>query len=54
VRNIEPAISVNNLTKHYGDLTALNSISFDVPLGSVFARAVYREKEQPRQRRMDG
>jgi ABC-2 type transport system ATP-binding protein len=36
VRNIEPAISVNNLTKHYGDLTALNSISFDVPLGSVF------------------
>jgi len=36
VRNIEPAISVNNLIKHYGDLTALNSISFDVPRGSVF------------------
>ena len=36
MRNIEPAISVNNLIKHYGDLTALNSISFDVPRGSVF------------------
>ncbi len=36
VRNIEPAISVTNLTKHYGSLTALNGISFDVQRGSIF------------------
>jgi len=30
------AISVRNLTKHYGDITAVNNVSFDVPRGSVF------------------
>jgi ABC-2 type transport system ATP-binding protein len=36
MRNMELAISVNNLTKHYDGLTALNGVSFDVPRGSVF------------------
>ena len=36
MRNIELAISVNNLTKHYDGLTALNGVSFDVSRGSVF------------------
>ena len=36
MRNMELAISVNNLTKHYDGLTALNGVSFDVPRRSVF------------------
>ena len=31
------AISVENLTKRYGDLTAVNGISFDVKRGEIFA-----------------
>jgi ABC-2 type transport system ATP-binding protein len=31
------AISVENLTKRYGDLTAVNEISFDVKSGEIFA-----------------
>ena len=30
-------ISVKNLTKKYGDFTAVNDVSFDVPAGSTFA-----------------
>lgn len=29
-------LSVQNLTKHYGKIRALNGVSFDVPKGSVF------------------
>ena len=29
-------LSVQNLTKHYGKIRALNNVSFDVPKGSVF------------------
>ncbi|HEX8314660.1 MAG TPA: ATP-binding cassette domain-containing protein [Flavisolibacter sp.] len=29
-------LSVQNLTKHYGKIRALNGVSFDVPTGSVF------------------
>lgn len=29
-------LSVQNLTKHYGSIRALNGVSFDVPKGSVF------------------
>jgi len=32
-----PAISVKNLTKKYGRVTAVDDISFEVPAGSVFA-----------------
>ena len=32
-----PAISVKNLTKRYGRVTAVDDISFEVPAGSVFA-----------------
>lgn len=31
------AISVENLTKQYGDLMAVNDISFDVKRGEIFA-----------------
>ena len=31
------AISVEHLTKRYGDLTAVNGISFDVKRGEIFA-----------------
>lgn len=31
------SISVKNLTKKYGDLVAVNDVSFDVPAGSTFA-----------------
>ena len=31
------AISVENLTKRYGELTAVNGISFDVKRGEIFA-----------------
>ena len=30
-----PAISVNNLSKRYGDVLAVNSASFEVPLGTI-------------------
>ncbi len=33
----EVSISVENLTKKYGDLTAVNNISFDVHRGEIFA-----------------
>ncbi len=33
----DSAISVNNLTKKFGDLTAVDSVSFEVPKGSTFA-----------------
>jgi ABC-2 type transport system ATP-binding protein len=35
--NPNSRISVKNLTKKYGDLVAVNDISFDVPAGSTFA-----------------
>jgi ABC-2 type transport system ATP-binding protein len=31
-----PVLSINNLTKFYGPIRALNNVSFDVPEGSVF------------------
>ncbi|MEX6687787.1 ATP-binding cassette domain-containing protein [Danxiaibacter flavus] len=31
-----PVLTVNNLTKYYGQIRALNNISFNVPEGSVF------------------
>jgi ABC-2 type transport system ATP-binding protein len=31
------AISVKNLTKRYGDLTAVNDVSFNVKRGEIFA-----------------
>jgi ABC-2 type transport system ATP-binding protein len=30
-----PAIAVENLSKHYGDIAALDSASFEVPLGTI-------------------
>lgn len=33
----ESRISVRNLVKKYGDFTAVNDVSFDVPAGSTFA-----------------
>ena len=32
----EPAISVNNLTRRFGDFTAVDDISFEVAPGEVF------------------
>ncbi|RZJ38687.1 MAG: ABC transporter ATP-binding protein [Chryseobacterium sp.] len=34
---MEPAISVKNLAKQYGQMPVIRDISFDVPTGSVFA-----------------
>ncbi len=34
--NVEKAIAVENLTKRFGDFTAVNSISFDVKEGEIF------------------
>lgn len=31
-----PVLTVNNLTKYYGQIRALNNVSFNVPEGSVF------------------
>ena len=31
-----PVLSINKLTKKYGNITALDEVSFDVPSGSVF------------------
>ena len=31
-----PVLSINKLTKKYGNITALDEVSFDVPAGSVF------------------
>ena len=31
-----PVLSIDNLTKYYGPIRALNNVSFDVPQGSVF------------------
>ncbi|MFL5809609.1 MAG: ABC transporter ATP-binding protein [Flavisolibacter sp.] len=31
-----PVLSINNLTKYYGSIQALNNVSFEVPQGSVF------------------
>ena len=31
-----PVISVQNLTKKFGDFTAVNSISFEVKTGEIF------------------
>lgn len=36
MENSTPAIDVNNLTKKFGDFTAVNSISFTVPRGEIF------------------
>ena len=33
---MEPVLSIKNLTKKYGRLTAVNNLSLDVPAGSVF------------------
>jgi ABC-2 type transport system ATP-binding protein len=33
---VEPAISVSNLTKHYGEVQAVKGISFDVAEGEIF------------------
>lgn len=35
--DIESRISVQNLTKKFGDFTAVDNVSFDVPAGSTFA-----------------
>jgi ABC-2 type transport system ATP-binding protein len=35
--NLNSRISVKNLTKKYGDFTAVSDVSFDVPAGSTFA-----------------
>ena len=32
----ESILSIKNVTKVYGDYTALNDVSFEVPKGSVF------------------
>ncbi len=37
MNNPESRISVKNLTKKYGELVAVDDISFDVPAGSTFA-----------------
>ena len=34
--NMEPVLSIQNITKFYGPVRALNNVSFDVPKGSVF------------------
>jgi ABC-2 type transport system ATP-binding protein len=34
---MQPIISVRNLTKKFGELTAVNNISFDVAQGELFA-----------------
>jgi ABC-type multidrug transport system ATPase subunit len=31
-----PVLSINKLTKKYGNITALDEVSFDVPAGSIF------------------
>lgn len=36
MKNSTPAIEVTNLTKKFGDFTAVNSISFTVPRGEIF------------------
>ena len=33
---MKPILQVNNVVKKYGDKTALNNISLDIPQGSVF------------------
>jgi ABC-type uncharacterized transport system ATPase subunit len=33
---MENAISVKNLTKKFGDFTAVDNISFDIPRGKIF------------------
>jgi ABC-2 type transport system ATP-binding protein len=35
-RKTEFSVSVVDLTKHYGELTALNGVTFNVPKGSIF------------------
>ncbi|MDO8580009.1 MAG: ABC transporter ATP-binding protein [Candidatus Omnitrophota bacterium] len=37
MRDSQKAISINNLTKYYGDLQALDNVSFDVKRGGFFA-----------------
>jgi ABC-type branched-subunit amino acid transport system ATPase component len=37
-REAEHALQVENLTKRYGDLLAVNDISFNVRMGELFAR----------------
>lgn len=33
---LESAIEVSNLTKHYGDLCAVDHVSFEVKKGEIF------------------
>jgi ABC-2 type transport system ATP-binding protein len=33
---MQPVLSINNISKFYGPVQALNNVSFDVPKGSVF------------------
>lgn len=33
---MQPVLSLNNITKYYGSIQALNNVSFEVPQGSVF------------------
>jgi ABC-2 type transport system ATP-binding protein len=33
---MQPVLSIQNISKNYGSITALNGVSFDVPQGSVF------------------
>ncbi len=33
---MQPTLSLQNISKNYGSIQALNNVSFDVPMGSVF------------------